>query len=163
MENEFVDQIKSEVTAYGESLGEVGKFRLIRMVSRILGQFLFIFTVVLLAFALMAFAAVAVIDALADYMPVWGAALIVGGVFLLLLIGAVACRKKLFVQPFIHIMAQQALSEEELDIKTLEAEHKAEMQYVRIQTRVDTATREWRSYLQLIGRIWRFVAGKLRK
>ena len=163
MENDYVNQIKDEVSAYGESLCEVGRLRLVGIVSRILGQFLLIFTVVLLVFALLSFAAVAAIDALSNCMPVWAAALIVGTVFLILLVIAVVCRKPLFIHPFILLMTKQIRSEEELALKTMEAEHHAEIQGLRLENRVENATRELNLYASLFGRAWNWLSGKLRK
>ena len=61
MENDFVSQVKSELTEYSKSLAEIGKLRLIGIVSRVLGLFLLILTVVLCAIGLFAFASVAAI------------------------------------------------------------------------------------------------------
>ena len=88
MENDFVSQVKSELTEYSKSLAEIGKLRLIGIVSRVLGLFLLILTVVLCAIGLFAFASVAAINALTACMPLWAAALIVGAVFLLLIINS---------------------------------------------------------------------------
>ena len=56
MENELFEEVKKEVTACGEAVGEVGKLRLIDLISRLLGLFLLIFTIVLLLSALFTFA-----------------------------------------------------------------------------------------------------------
>jgi uncharacterized membrane protein YidH (DUF202 family) len=154
MENEFFNQIKEEVTEYGKAVGNVGKWRLIGIISRVLGLFLLIFTVVLCALALFTFAAVAVIDILANYMPVWGAALIVGSAYLLIIIVAILGRKALFINPFIKLLSKQISTEEELTLKTMEAEHKAEIQQVRMQCHVESATRELDFYASLISRAW---------
>ena len=76
MENEIFEQIKNELTDYGKSVGEVGRLRLIGIVSHLLGLFLLIFTLTLCVLALFTFGSVAAIDAMAAYMPVWAAALI---------------------------------------------------------------------------------------
>ena len=128
METEFFNQIKGEITEYGKSLGEVGRLRLIGIISRVLGLFLLIFTVVLCALALFTFAAVAVIDILANYMPVWSAALIIGSVYIVLIVIALVCQKALFIHPFIRLLSRQIASEEELTLRTMEAEHQARMQ-----------------------------------
>ncbi|MBR4564229.1 MAG: phage holin family protein [Paludibacteraceae bacterium] len=163
MENDYVNRIKEEVGAYGESLCNVGRLRVVGIVSRILGLFLLIFTVVLLVFALLSFGAVAAIDALSNCMPVWAASLIVGSVFLILLVIAVAFRKPLFIHPFILLMTKQIRSEEELALKTMEAEHQAEIQGIRLESRVENATRELNLYANIFGRIWSWLSGKLTK
>ena len=66
MENGFFNQIKQELTQYGQSLGEVGQLRLVGLISRLLGLFLLIFTLVLCVLALFTFGAVALIDILAQ-------------------------------------------------------------------------------------------------
>ncbi len=163
MENGVYNQIKSEVTSYGKSLGEVGKLRLIGVVSRILGLFLLIFTIVLLCFALLSFGAVAAISAMSACMPVWAAALIMGGVYLLLIGLAYVCRKPLFIHPFIKLMAKQISTEDELALKTMEAEHQAELQRVRIECHATNATRELNFYASLLSRMWNYVKGLLKR
>ena len=114
MENDFFNQVKNEVTEYGKSLGEVSKLQLIGIISRVLGLFLLILTVAFCVLALFAFGAVAVIDVLALYMPVWAAALIICGVYVLLILIAIAARKPLFIHPFIKLLSKQIKTEEEL-------------------------------------------------
>jgi hypothetical protein len=157
MENEFFNQVKNEVTEYGKSLGEVGKLRLIGIISRVLGLFLLIFTVVLCALALFTFGAVAVIDILANYMPVWAAALIIGSTYIVLIAIALACRKPLFINPFIKLLSKQIRSEEELALKTLEAEHQAQIRQLRMQYQVENATHELDFYANLISRVWKAI------
>lgn len=163
MENDFFESLKHELTACGKSLGEVGRLRLIGIISRILGLFLLIFTVVLCVFALLAFASVAALNAMMNVMPLWGAALILGAVYVLLIIVVIACRKPLFIHPFIRLMSKQLRSEEELALKTLEAEHQAELDYLRIENRVDNVTREVNFYIAFIGRIRTWLSGLFHK
>ena len=163
MENDFLDQIKGELTEYGKSLGKVGELRLVGIISRVLGLFLFSFTVLLCLLAVITFAAVALIDVLSNYMAVWGASLIVGCGYLLIIVVAVLCRKPLFINPFIKQLTQQIRTEEELELKTLEAENKAEVQRVRIETQVDAATRELDFYLSLLSKGWQFLKNLLRR
>ena len=158
MENDFFESLKQEIASCGKSVGEVGRLRLIGIVSRILGLFLLIFTVVLCVFALLAFGAVAALHAMSHVMPLWAAALILGAGYILLIIVVIACRKPLFIHPFIRLMTKQYRSEEELALKTLEAEHQAEMDYLRIENRVDNATREINLYLAFIGRAWSWLS-----
>ena len=163
MENDFFNQVKNEVTEYGKSLGEVGKLQLIGILSRVLGLFLLILTVVLCALALFTFGAVAIIDILANYMPVWAAALIIGSTYIVLIIIAIACRKPLFIHPFIKLLTKQIKTEEELALKTREAQHKAEIQQVRMQCQVENATRELDFYASLLSRAWEAIKGLLHK
>lgn len=157
MENDFANQIKNELTDYGKSIGEIGKLHLVGLVSRVLGLFLLLFTIVLCAISLFTFAAVAVIDVLANYMPVWGAALVIGGTYVLIIIVAILCRKQLFIQPFIKLLTKQIRTEEELELKTLEAENNARLHRVRMECQVQNATRELTFYAQLIKRLWNAI------
>ena len=164
MENELIEKIKTEATVYGKALGNVGKLRLIGIVSRVLGLFLFIFTLVLCALALFTFGAVAAIDAMSAFMPVWAAALIISSAYVVLIVIAIVCRKTLFIHPFISLMSKQLItSQEQLDIETLKAEHEVELQNVKLETRVENATRELNSYINLAARVWRLVSGFFRK
>lgn len=163
MANELVDQIKKEVSTYGASLGEVGKLRVIGIVSRVLGLFLLIFTVVLLALALLSFGAVAIIHALSNHMPIWAASLIIGAMYFLLLVLAILCRKALFVNPFIRLMSKQIATEEELERKTVEAEHQVELQTMRLSNQVETATQSISMAFGLVKRIWQFIVSRKRK
>lgn len=160
MENDFISQVKSELTEYSKSLGEIGKLRLIGIVSRVLGLFLLILTVVLCAIGLFAFASVAAINALTACMPLWAAALIVGAVFLLLIILAIVCRKPLFVHPFIRLMSNQIRSEEELALRTIEAENNVQLQRVKMECRVQNATQQFHFVTSLIGKIWNLFVKK---
>ena len=60
-------------------------------------------------------------------------------------------------------MSEQINTEEELALKTMEAEHKAEIQYIRLESRVESATRELNIYANLVSRIWSWLTGKLTK
>ena len=163
MEKDFFESLKQELTACGKSLSEVGRLRLIGIISRILGLFLLIFTVVLCVFALLAFASVAALNAMTNVMPLWAAALILGAGYILLIIVVIACRKPLFIHPFIRLMSKQLRSEEELALKTLEAEHQAELDYLHIENRVENATREVNFYIAFIGRAWSWLSALFHK
>ncbi len=163
MENNFINQVKTELLEYTKYLAEVGKLRLIGIVSRVLGLFLLIFTVVLCVFALLAFGAVAAINALSACMPVWAAALIMGAVFILLIVFAVVCRKVLFIHPFIKLLSKQIYSEEELALRIMEAEHKAELERVRMECQVETATQQLNFFTGLINRVWNIITAKFSK
>lgn len=163
MENEILEQLKNELTDYGKSMGEVGRLRLIGIVSRVLGLFLLIFTLVLCVLALFSFGAVAAIDAMSACMPVWAAALIIGCVYIVLIIIAIAFYKPLFIHPFIKLLSKEIQTEEELALKTMEAEHQAELQSVRMESHVENATRELNFYMNLFSRVWNLITGKIRK
>jgi len=161
---QIIALIKEEATQYGQSIGKVGKLHLINLISRILGLFLLILTVVLCSLALFTFAAVAAIDVMSAYMPVWAAALIIGSTYLLLIIVAITCRKQLFVHPFISLMSKHLIhTQTELELATIEAEHEVEVHNMRLETKVENATLTWNFYISLIRRAWNFLAGKAKK
>lgn len=112
MENEFVDQVRTDLTAYAKTLSIVGRLRLIGGSSRVLGLFLLVLTVILLVFGITAFCSVAAIVALSYCMPLWAAALIMGGVYLLFVVIAVAFRKQLFINPFVKLLSGIFFAEE---------------------------------------------------
>lgn len=145
--------MKNNITGYGTALSEVGKLKLIGVVSRVLGLFLLIFTLMMCVFALFTFGAVAAIDALAMCMPVWAAALIVSSAYILLIIIAILCRKPLFVHPFIALLSKQVIkTEQELEVATLRAEYDAEMRASQLSL-----------YTSLISRVWKWIASKRKK
>lgn len=164
MANELFEQVKHEATEYGKAVGKVGKLHLIGVVSRVLGLFLLLFTIVLCVFAVFTFAGVAAIGAMSVSIPVWAASLIVGCAYLLLMAVAILCRKPLFINPFIALLSKQAIgTQEQLALETLKAEHDVELQNVRIETEVENATRELNFYTGLIRHLWHWLTGKLRK
>jgi len=162
MENEFFEKIKEETLVYGKAVGKAGRLHIIGIVSRVLGLFLLLFTLILCALALFTFGAVAAIDAMSVYMPVWAAALIISSAYLILIIVVIVCRKQLFIHPFISLLSKQLIStQEQLELETLKAEHDVELQTVRLETRIDNATREINFYANLINRVWNWLTAKL--
>lgn len=159
----FVENMKEELTGYGKSMTEVGKLRLIGIISRLLGRFLLLLTVVLCVLALLAFVAVAVIDALSQVLPVWAAALIIGSIYLVLIVVAILCRKQLFVNPFIKLLSKDIKSEEELAIETLEAEHEADLHMVEMKNNVRNFSRDMSVFARLLGRGWTLLKGLTKK
>lgn len=161
MEAELLDKIKDEATNYGKALGQAGKLHLIGIVSRVLGLFLLIFTLILCVLALFTFGAVAAIDAMSAHMPVWAAALIIGSAYLVLTAVVILARKPLFVHPFIALLSKQLVStEEELKMETMKAEHAVELQQVKIQAEVESATQRVNAVLSLLNRLWAMVFGR---
>lgn len=145
--------MKNELTDYGTALGRIGKLKLIGLVSRVLGLFLMIFTVVLCLLALFTFGAMAAIDAMSAYMPVWGAALIVSGAYIILIAVAILCRKPLFINPFIALLSKHAITtERELELATIKAEYEVERQVSRFSL-----------YTGIITRVWKWFAAKRKK
>jgi hypothetical protein len=96
-------------------------------------------------------------------MPIWAAALIMGGLYLVLLLIVIACRRPLFVYPFIRLMNSEIRNWEDLERRTMEAEHQVELQRMRIEGHVESATRTFTIYTDLLSRLWHFFLDKLHK
>lgn len=163
MSGDFANQVKEELTTYGKALAKAGKLRFIGIVSRVLGLFLFIFTIVLCLLALFTFAAVAAIDALATCMPVWAAALIIGSAYLVIIVIAVLCRKPLFIHPFIRLLTKQVHSEEELALRIMDAEHEADLQRVRMQGQIENVVDQVNLYTNVLSHLWHWIKRIFRK
>lgn len=102
MDNNYIDQVQTDLKAYLKTQTTIGKLRLIGGISRVLGIFLLALTLILLLFALLSFLAVAAISALSIVLPLWTAALIIAALYLLLIVIAIVCRKQLFINPFVR-------------------------------------------------------------
>lgn len=82
------------------------KFDLIRVgllekLAKIAGLVLFALAIILLLFAIISFGCLSLIYAIGQTLPMWAAALIVVTLWLLIMIGAIAFRKQLFINPMI--------------------------------------------------------------
>lgn len=164
MESRFLDQIKEDASRYGQAIGHAGQLHLIGIVSRVLGLFLLIFTLTLLALALFSFVAVAAVAALAAYMPVWAAALIIGSVYVVLIVIAILCRRTLFVHPFIKLLSKHLIAtQEQLEVEVMKADHEVELENVRIAAKVENATLAFDFYAGLVNRAWDWLTGKLKQ
>lgn len=157
----MLEQMKEEAAQYGKALYKVGKLRVIGIISRVLGLFLLIFTIVLCVLGVFTFGAVAAINAMSACMPVWAAALIVGAAYMVLIIIAIIARRPLFIHPFIALLTKQlAGTQEELAIETLKAENDVNMQNARIEAQVMNATRDFRWTIGILGRVWHWLLNK---
>lgn len=164
MDNELFETIRSEASQYGQAIGKVGRLHVVGIISRVLGLFLLLLTVVLCVLALFSFGAVALIDILGNHMPIWGASLIVGSLYIIIIVVAIVCRRPLFVHPFIALLTKHVIrTQRELDLETLKATQEVELQNVRLETKVDNATREISFYVTIIRRVWKWLSGRIRK
>lgn len=112
MASEFINQVKADASAYLKTETLVSKLRIVGALSKVLGLFLLVLTLILLAFGVAAFGGVAAVIGLSHYMPVWAAALVMGGIFILVAIFIYALRKKLFINPFVAILSGVFFAEE---------------------------------------------------
>lgn len=121
MDNDYLEQVQTDLKAYIKTQTTIGKLRLIGGASRTLGIFLLALTIILLLFALLSFLAVSAISALSIALPLWASALIMAALYLLLIVIAIVCRKQLFINPFVRLLSlilfareKQEMEEEQL-------------------------------------------------
>ena len=117
MDNNYIDQVQTDLKAYIKTKTTIGKLRLIGGASRILGIFLLALTIILLLFALLAFLSVSAISALSSVLPLWAAALIITAFYLLLILIAIVCRKQLFINPFVRRLSQIFFAREKQEME----------------------------------------------
>lgn len=101
MSDEQYQQLLSDSRSYLNTQFDLLRLRLLEKLSRIIGLVLFALVSILLVFAIFGFSAVALAFVLAQWLPLWASFLIIGGVFLLALILAIAFRKQWFINPIV--------------------------------------------------------------
>lgn len=126
MENPFLNEVQNDVKAYAQTLTTVGKLRLVGGISRVLGLFLLILTIILLLFGFIALCAVAAIHGLSFVMPIWAAALIVAASYIILIAVVIILRKQLFINPFVRLLSGVFFAEEGRKIEELRLRKEAE-------------------------------------
>ena len=117
MESEFVDQVRNDVTAYLNTQTIVGRLKIVGGASRVVGFFLLLLAIVLLACSITAFCSVAAIVWLSYYLPLWAAALIIAGIYVIFLILIIIFRKPLFINPFVRILSGMLFEKEGREIE----------------------------------------------
>lgn len=101
MSDEQYQQLLSDTRSYLNTQFDLLRLNLLEKLSRIIGLILFALVAILLIFAIFGFSAVALAFVLAQWLPLWASFLIIGGVFLLALILAIAFRKQWFINPIV--------------------------------------------------------------
>lgn len=101
MSDEQYQQLLRDSRSYLNTQFDLLRLNLLEKLSRIIGLILFALVAILLVFAIFGFSAVAVAFVLAQWLPLWASFLIIGGVFLLALILAIAFRKQWFINPIV--------------------------------------------------------------
>ena len=126
MDNNYIDQVQTDLKAYVKTQMTIGKLQLVGGISRILGIFLLTLTIILLLFALLSFLAVSAISALSIALPLWASALIMAAFYLLLILIAIVCRKQLFINPFVRRMSQIFFAREKQEMEEEQLRKEAE-------------------------------------
>ena len=150
------EQVRSEVESFAKAEYEVARLRLIGSVSHMVGSLLLTLCLILIAFAVLAFCAVAAVLALAQCLPAWAACLIVGAVYLLLIPVLLACSKVLFVNPIVRKLSGLK-NTEDLKYETLRAEGNAAVQRERLNAQIRFAQVLYTHYTQLAKAAWKAI------
>ena len=95
----------AECKAYLSTRYDLLRLSLLEKLSRIFGLVLMALVSILLVFTMLAFVTLALVFVLAQWVPMWAACLIMGGVFLLQLILAIVFRKRLFINPVVGALS----------------------------------------------------------
>ena len=126
MDNNYIDQVQTDLKAYVKTQMTIGKLQLVGGISRILGIFLLALTIILLLFAQLSFLAVSAISALSIALPLWASALIMAAFYLLLILIAIVCRKQLFINPFVRRLSQIFFAREKQEMEEEQLRKEAE-------------------------------------
>ena len=126
MDNNYLDQVQTDLKAYVKTQMTISKLQLVGGISRILGIFLLTLTIILLLFALLSFLAVSAISALSIALPLWASALIMAAFYLLLILIAIVCRKQLFINPFVRRLSQIFFAREKQEMEEEQLRKEAE-------------------------------------
>ena len=156
------EQIISEVSTFAKAEYNVARLHVIDSASRIVGTLLLTICLILVAFALLAFCAVAAVIALAQCVPAWAACLIVGAFYFLLIPVLFACHKVLFINPIIRKLSGLK-NAEELKFETLRAEGQAAVQRERLNGYVRFVKAIYNHYAQLGQLVWNAIRGLFKK
>jgi len=105
MDNSPYSQLLSDVQSYFSRRYDLFLVRLLEKVSRILGLLIAIVVVLFLSSIVVIFGGIALAYVLGQWLPMWAAYLIIGAVFTLLLVLAIAFRKQLFVNPIVGVLS----------------------------------------------------------
>lgn len=112
MDEAQYQQLLEESKAYLHTRYDLLRLSLLEKLSKILGLVLLAVVVTLLLFAALSFGAIAVVFVLAEWMPVWASALIIGALFLLLIVLAFAFRKQWFINPMVAALSAILFADE---------------------------------------------------
>ena len=94
-------QTWADIKQFASTKFDLLKVDFLEKAAKIVGLILFALVIVLLLFAVISFACTALIFALGQTLPMWAAALIVVGLWLLIMAGAIIFRQQLFIHPML--------------------------------------------------------------
>ena len=128
---EAKEQILTEISTYAQAEYEYSRLRVVDYVSRLVGGVLLAIGLILIVFAVLSFCAAAAVFALALYVPMWAACLIVGACYILLIPILVICSRTLFRNIIIRRMSGLK-NGEALRLETVRAEGNAAVRRERL-------------------------------
>ena len=159
---EAKDQLVTEVENFAKAEYELARLWAVEKMSNVVGSLLLTISLILVAFAVLAFCAAAAVIALSQCVPAWAACLIVGAFYFILIPLLCACRKVLFVKPIVRAMSGLK-NGEELKFETLRAEGRAAVQRERMSGRIRFAKAMYSYYTSLASSAWGFIKGLFSK
>lgn len=92
-------QTWADIKQFALTRFDLFKVDFLEKAAKIVGLILFALALILLLFAVVSFACIALIFLIGQALPMWASALIVVGLWLLLMIGAIVFRNQLFINP----------------------------------------------------------------
>ena len=156
------NELLAEVKTYAKAEYGLVRLRAVEKLSTIIGSLLLTLCLILVAFALFAFIAVAVVFLLSNYMPAWVACLIMGAVYLILVPVLILCSKPLFINPIIKKMSG-CKDTHELECETLRAEGHVALHRERMSGRVRFVQEMYNYYAYLAQTGWKFIRNLFKK
>ena len=94
-------QTWADIKQFASTKFDLLKIDFLEKAAKIVGLILFALVLILLLFAVVSFGCFALIFALGQTLPMWASALIVMALWLLIMIGAIVFRQKLFINPML--------------------------------------------------------------
>lgn len=94
-------QTWADIKQFASTKFDLLKIDFLEKAARIVGLILFALVLVLLLFAVISFGCMALIFAIGQALPMWASTLIVVALWLLIMIGAIAFRQQLFINPML--------------------------------------------------------------
>ncbi len=98
-------RLLSDTQSFLSKCYDLFRVRLLEKVSRILGLLIAVVVVLFLSSIIVIFGGISLAYVLAQWLPLWAAYLIMGGVFVLLVVLAIVFRKQLFINPIVAALA----------------------------------------------------------
>ena len=100
-DSEKYQQTWADIKQFASTKFDLLKIDFLEKAAKIVGLILFALVLILLLFAVVSFGCFALIFALGQTLPMWASALIVMALWLLIMIGAIVFRQKLFINPML--------------------------------------------------------------